>query len=104
MKKNVLAVVFILVMGSGVFAQQALTPVASHDELVMLTGVIIDMQCAGSQTPAQLAEFIKTHTKECALAPACVASGYAIFAQKNSRLRRAIFDREISFGHSASQA
>ncbi|MBF0532519.1 MAG: hypothetical protein HQL23_05405 [Candidatus Omnitrophica bacterium] len=46
---------------------------------VTLKGVIIDNQCAGGQKPENLAAFIKTHTKECALMPACVASGYSIF-------------------------
>jgi hypothetical protein len=43
-----------------------------------IKGAIIDNQCAGTQTAQQLGEFVKTHTKECALA--CVSSGYAIFA------------------------
>lgn len=54
-----------------------LTPAATE---VTLTGDIIDNMCAGTKTPAELAEFVKTHTKECALMPDCVATGYSIFA------------------------
>jgi phosphoribosylamine-glycine ligase len=48
-------------------------------EVMTLTGTVIDNKCAESNK-ADLANFVKTHTKECALMPACVASGYAIFA------------------------
>lgn len=49
-------------------------------ETLMLRGYIIDNLCAGTQTPEELAEFVKTHSKECALSSPCVASGYSIFA------------------------
>jgi hypothetical protein len=45
---------------------------------ITLTGTIIDNRCA-DMNKANLAEFIKTHTKACALMPECVASGYSIF-------------------------
>jgi len=44
-----------------------------------LKGVIIDNQCVG-HAGDNISEFVKTHTKECALMPSCVASGYSIFA------------------------
>ncbi|MCX5701607.1 MAG: hypothetical protein NTW64_01335 [Candidatus Omnitrophica bacterium] len=47
-------------------------------ETMILKGDIIDNMCAGSQKAEQLAEFVKTHNKTCALS--CVASGYSIFA------------------------
>jgi len=47
---------------------------------LQIKGVIIDNFCAGAQKPEKLAEFIKTHTKDCALQPQCVASGYSIFS------------------------
>jgi len=66
---------------SAVYAQQALTPVASTlEETVAISGDVVDNLCAGSQKPEDLAVFVRTHTKECALAPGCAASGYAIFA------------------------
>jgi len=66
-----------------------LTPAAVE---ITLTGDIIDNKCVGTQTPAELAEFVKTHTRECPLKPDCVASGYSIFA--DGTLYR--FDKESS--------
>lgn len=51
---------------------------AIHSEVMILKGDIIDNMCATANKEG-LAEFVKTHTKECVLKPACVASGYAIF-------------------------
>ena len=48
-------------------------------EAVVLKGDIIDNMCAGANK-GTLAEFVKTHTKECALKPGCLDSGYSIFA------------------------
>jgi phosphoribosylamine-glycine ligase len=84
MKRVILGLVLLLVAASFVFAQEA--------AVLTLKGVIIDTQCAGTQTPEQLAEFVKTHTKECALAPSCAASGYNIFA--DGKLSK--FDKESS--------
>ncbi len=56
------------------FAQEATTSVT-------IKGVIIDNMCAGSQKPENLEAFVRTHTKECALLPSCVASGYSIFSE-----------------------
>jgi len=47
---------------------------------ITLKGDIIDNLCADSQSPDELAEFVKTHTKECTLSPECAKSGYSIFA------------------------
>ncbi|MBU0547934.1 MAG: hypothetical protein KJ710_01730 [Candidatus Omnitrophica bacterium] len=68
----VLLMMFCFAVSSGL-AQQA----AAN---VQIKGVIIDNLCAGSQKPEDLEEFVKTHTKECALKPECVASGYSIFS------------------------
>ncbi len=48
-------------------------------EVVTLKGDVIDNMCAGANKN-NLAEFVKTHTKECALKPGCIDSGYSIFA------------------------
>jgi len=48
-------------------------------ETIILKGTIIDNHCA-AMSKDNLAEFIKTHTKACALMPDCAASGYSIFA------------------------
>jgi len=58
---------------------------------IILKGTIIDNHCAG-MSKDNLAEFIKTHTKECALMPECAASGYSIFA--DGKLHK--FDQESS--------
>lgn len=84
MKKFVLIAMAICFVTSLAFAQETastetpvFTPVATE---IMLKGDIIDNLCAGTQNPEELANFIRTHTKQCALMPACVASGYSIFA------------------------
>jgi hypothetical protein len=46
-------------------------------EAMVLKGDVIDNMCAGINKDT-LAEFVKTHTKECTLKPECVASGYSI--------------------------
>jgi len=59
-------------------AAPAASPVAAAPASVTLQGDIIDNMCASSQKPEALAEFVKTHTKACAVS--CVASGYSIYA------------------------
>ena len=46
---------------------------------VKMTGTIIDNACASAHMK-DMATFIKTHPKSCALMPACVASGYSIYS------------------------
>ncbi|MFA6358655.1 MAG: hypothetical protein WCY09_08390, partial [Candidatus Omnitrophota bacterium] len=53
------------------------TTVAAPIEAIVLKGDIIDNMCAGANKDT-LAEFVKTHTKDCALK--CATSGYSIFA------------------------
>jgi len=53
------------------------TPAATE---ITLKGDVIDNMCAGTVKPEDLANFVKTHTKQCALMEPCVASGYSIFA------------------------
>lgn len=52
-------------------------PVAEN--AITLKGDIIDNLCANGHKDT-LADFVKTHTKECAIAPGCSESGYSIFA------------------------
>jgi len=47
-------------------------------QVVNIKGTIIDNAC-GYGNEKDLANFIKTHTKECALMPGCVESGYSIY-------------------------
>lgn len=82
MKKLVLVAVF-CALAAMAYAQQptaTVTPAAApavSKEAITLKGVIIDNQCATANKD-DLANFVKTHAKQCALA--CAASGYAIFA------------------------
>lgn len=54
-----------------------------------LKGDVIDNMCAGMNKD-NLALFVKTHSKECTLKPACMESGYSIFS--DGKLYR--FDKE----------
>lgn len=63
----------------GLLAIFSLSLALSAGETMTLKGDIIDNMCANGHRD-ELAEFVKTHTKECALMPACAASGYALFA------------------------
>ena len=48
-------------------------------DVLSFKGDIVDNMCA-AEAKDNLADFLKTHTKECALMSDCVASGYSIFA------------------------
>ncbi|MFA6129986.1 MAG: hypothetical protein WC731_03260 [Candidatus Omnitrophota bacterium] len=88
MKKILFVLMALCFVSSLAFAQDMAKPVdtttavaapATTPETMALKGDIIDNMCAGTNK-ANLAEFVKTHTKECALMPNCQASGYSIFA------------------------
>jgi phosphoribosylamine-glycine ligase len=63
-------------------SQQAMEPGQEmvSGEVMTLKGDIIDNKCAGMQSPEGLGDFVKTHTKMCALMPECIASGYSIYS------------------------
>jgi len=82
MKKITILVMMFCFAASLVFAQQ---PAGD----VQIKGVIIDNLSAGSQKPEKLEEFLKTYTKEYALQPQCVVSGYSILS--NDKLMK--FDK-----------
>ncbi|MCX5694413.1 MAG: hypothetical protein NT014_04715 [Candidatus Omnitrophica bacterium] len=54
-------------------------PAAAAVSEVMLNGVIVDNTCVAANKD-NMAEYVKTHAKECALKPGCIESGYSIFA------------------------
>jgi hypothetical protein len=59
---------------------QAPAPAATPAvETMTVTGTLIDNTCASAHKD-DLAAFIPTHAKECALMPGCIESGYSIFA------------------------
>jgi len=69
----------VVVLGLAITIGLALQPKAYAADPLSLQGDIIDNMCANGPKDA-LADFVKTHTKECALAPHCAASGYSIYA------------------------
>ena len=90
MKKIILAIMAVcLVTGLALAANETAatttttttttTAPAVVADTLTLTGDIIDNMCAGGQKAENLAAFIKTHTKECALMDQCAASGYSIY-------------------------
>ncbi len=52
---------------------------SSEEGVVTFRGDIMDNMCANASKD-NLAEFVKTHTKECVLMTHCVASGFSIYA------------------------
>lgn len=84
MKKLLLAGMLLCFATSLAFAQETTTPteptLTPAGTEITLTGDVIDNICADSQKPEDLANFVKTHTKQCALMPNSVESGYSIFA------------------------
>ena len=86
MRKSILTILFatffVLSFSLANFAQENIT----------LKGTIIDNKCAEANK-ANLSNFIKTHTKECALMPACTASGYALYTNERLLMK---FDKESS--------
>ena len=97
MKKILFVLMALCFVSSLAFAQEATQPaatttapaIAAAPEAIVLSGTIIDNMCAGANKDT-LAEFVKTHTKECALQ--CMNSGYSIFA--NGKLSK--FDNDSS--------
>jgi hypothetical protein len=52
---------------------------SGEEDTLTLKGDIIDNMCAKASQD-NLTEFVKNHTKECALMTHCAASGFAIYA------------------------
>lgn len=78
MKRIVILVLAVCFAASWAIAQEAAAPVpgtAPAAAPMILKGDIIDNMCAGANKD-NVAEFVKAHTKECALM--CASSGYAI--------------------------
>lgn len=71
----ILALGLITILG---LTLQGQTAVAGA-ETMTLKGDIIDNKCAAANKD-NLSDFVKTHTKQCTLMPACAASGYSIYA------------------------
>ena len=65
---------------------------------MVLTGTIIDNTCANGHK-ADLKAFIKTHTKDCALLPSCIASGYSLYTDKGELIpfNKGSYGKIVSF-------
>src|SRR3990172_5365081 len=50
------------------------------EKTMTMEGYIIDTKCA-TDNKAKLDEFVKTHPKECAMAPDCHKSGYNLYSE-----------------------
>jgi hypothetical protein len=76
MKRAFLVTASVLFLAAGIATVYGIE--AAKSETTTITGTIIDNMCAGLNK-TDLANFIKTHTKECALKPPCAASGYSLY-------------------------
>ena len=77
MKKLLAVLLAVVFVGSLAIAAEKK---AAKPQVKKMTGIIVDNMCAGSHQ-ADIAEFVKGHTKECALMPDCVKSGYSLFTE-----------------------
>jgi len=78
MKKILALLLAVVFVGSLSFAAEKAAKLPKKT----LSGDIIDNICAVAHQ-ADLAEFVKTHAKECALMPDCVKSGYSLYTDGN---------------------
>lgn len=65
--------------GYGAGKTKAMEKSAKPADVMTLKGVIVDNNCAGANEK-DLATFVKTHPKSCALMPKCAATGYSIYS------------------------
>jgi hypothetical protein len=80
MKKYLLLlVVFLFVLTTGAALSAGAAEGKASSKAVIMVGYIIDRACA-IPNKDNLAEYVKTHPKECALAPNCQASGYMFYS------------------------
>lgn len=83
MKKTIIAAIAALLLAGMVIAADEAVKPAAGAKAMTYEGTIIDNMCA-TGNKAKLGEFIKTHTKQCALMPNCAASGYSLFMPDGS--------------------
>lgn len=78
MKKMITFAVAALLIAGAVYAAETAAKPAAGVKAMTYEGTIIDNLCA-TGNKAKLGDFIKTHTKQCALMPNCAASGYSLY-------------------------
>lgn len=54
---------------------------AQGAETAAITGDIIDNMCLDAHKTEDIAQFVKGHSKQCAITPECEASGYSIYSE-----------------------
>ena len=74
MKAVLFLMAALLMASSAAIAQETATT-----DTMALNGDIIDNMCATANS-GNLIDFVKAHPKDCALLPACAASGYSILS------------------------
>ncbi|MDD4899624.1 MAG: hypothetical protein PHG68_03390 [Candidatus Omnitrophica bacterium] len=81
MKKLVAGVLLLAFASSLAFAQGAMPSTSKNAmETITLSGQVIDNMCASGHKN-DLANFVKTHNKQCVLAPGCgEQTGYSLFS------------------------
>jgi hypothetical protein len=83
---------------------------AYANQKVKLTGYVVDVKCAtehAKEKPEDIMKFAAEHTRECALKPECVRSGYGIFADgqwfpfdaKGNELAKAMIEKTQKKDH-----
>lgn len=87
MKKMIGLTVLLGMFVSGAYAEDSMKKAASAApaqkaaQEMTYTGDIIDNRCAKLNKKG-LSAFVPAHTKECALMPACIKSGYSIYTKE----------------------
>lgn len=54
---------------------------AQGAETTAITGDVIDNMCLDAHKTEDIAQFVKGHSKQCAITPECEASGYSIYSE-----------------------
>ncbi len=88
--KKMLVLIAVL-FASIAFGTSAMAAEKSKTMTMTMDGYVIDTQCADANKD-KLADFVKTHTKECAMLPPCHSSGYNLYS--GGKLYK--FDKESS--------
>ncbi|HLB25101.1 MAG TPA: hypothetical protein VJM83_02110 [Nitrospirota bacterium] len=87
MKKVLLLSLFLFAAAGLVYANASF----AGSKSMTMEGYVVDTKCADANK-ANIGEFVKTHAKDCAMAPDCHKSGYNLYSE--GKLWK--FDKESS--------
>ncbi len=76
MKQIILMLISVTLISTGAFAADIQKDKKSEN--ITISGTIVDNHCANAHK-SSMEQFIKSHSKECALMPECAASGYSLY-------------------------